>query len=106
MSRGMGFVEFESVAEAVGFVEAHEADPIFVLDRQIVVNHAQKARDVQKSAEPSDTLMLPNFQGESEGEVRSMFGSYADRILAVRFSKRFLSSFAWLWMLRIFTFLS
>lgn len=87
LSRGAGFVQFESVADAVSFVETHEVDPIFVLDRQLHVEHAQKARNASKPVEPSDTLMVINFQGESEVEVRGMFGSYADNILAVRFSK-------------------
>jgi len=88
LSRGVGFVQFESVADAVSFVEGNEADPIFVLDRQLYVEHAQKARNASKPVEPSDTLMVPRFQGESEAEVRAMFGSYVDNILAVRFNRR------------------
>lgn len=87
LSRGIGFVQFGLVADAVSFVEAHEADPIFVLDRQLHVEHAQKTRNALKPVEPSDTLMVLDFQGESEVEVRAMFGGYADNILAVRFSK-------------------
>lgn len=87
LSRGLGFVQFGSVAEAVRFVEAHEADPIFVLDRQILVQHAQGTRNGSKSVEPSDTLMMLNLQGESEAEVRAMFGGFGDHILAVRFRK-------------------
>ncbi|KAH0833956.1 hypothetical protein J3R83DRAFT_11173 [Lanmaoa asiatica] len=88
LSRGVGFVQFESVADAVSFVEANEADPIFVLDRQLYVEHAQKTRSVSKPVEPSDTLIVLKFQGESEVEVRAMFGSYADNILAVRFNRK------------------
>lgn len=94
LSRGVGFVQFESVADAVGFVEGNEADPIFVLDRQLYVEHAQKTKNASKPVEPSDTLMVLRFQGESEAEVRAMFGSYADNILAVRFSKSRVFSFA------------
>lgn len=93
LPRGVGFVHFESVADAVSFVEAHEADPIFVLDRQLHVEHAQKPRSASKPVEPSDTLMVFDFQGESDVEVREMFGSYADNILAVRFSKSLFFSF-------------
>ncbi|KAG8215208.1 hypothetical protein J3R82DRAFT_8749 [Butyriboletus roseoflavus] len=88
LSRGVGFVHFESVADAVSFVEANAADPIFVLDRQLYVEHSQKARSVSKPAEPSDTLMILNFRGESEVDVPAMFGSHADNILAVRFNKK------------------
>ena len=87
LSRGVGFVQFESVADAVSFVEANAADPIFVLDRQLYVEHAQKTKGVSRPAEPCDTLMVLKFQGESEAEVRSMFGSHADNVLEVRFSK-------------------
>ncbi|KAI9453815.1 hypothetical protein HD554DRAFT_2152640 [Boletus coccyginus] len=87
LSRGVGFVQFESVADAVSFVEANAADPIFVFDRQLYVEHAQKMRNASKPVEPCDTLMVLKFQGESEVEVRSMFGSHADNILEVRFSK-------------------
>ncbi|KAF8556789.1 RNA-binding domain-containing protein [Imleria badia] len=88
LSRGVGFVQFESVADAVSFVDANEADPIFVLDRQLHVEHAQKSRNASGPAEPSDTLMVLRFQGELEAEVREMFGSHADNVLAVRFNKR------------------
>jgi hypothetical protein len=94
LSRGVGFVQFESVADAVSFVEGNEADPIFVLDRKLYVEHAQKTKNASKPVEPSDTLMVSRFQGESEAEVREMFASYADNILAVRFSKLHFSSFA------------
>ncbi|KAN0080095.1 hypothetical protein V8E55_009661 [Tylopilus felleus] len=88
LPRGVGFVQFESVADAVHFVKSHEADPIFVLDRQLSVEHAQRGRNTSESAEPSDTLMVLKFQGESEAEVRAMFSSYADNISAVRFDKK------------------
>ncbi|KAF8438512.1 hypothetical protein L210DRAFT_3761411 [Boletus edulis BED1] len=65
-SRGIGFVQFESVEDA----------------------DAQKPGNVQRRVEPSDTLMMPEFQGTSEAEVQSMFGSYADDILAARFDKK------------------
>ena len=87
LSRGIGFVRFELVEEAIRFVEANQADPIFVMDRQLFVEHAQKTRNVSKPVEPSNTLMVLDFQGGSEVEVRTMFGSYAENILAVRFSK-------------------
>lgn len=87
LSRGVGFVQFESVADAVSFVDANEADPIFVLDRQLYVEHAQRTRNASGPTEPSDTLMVLKFQGESEDEVRALFGDYADNVLAVRFSK-------------------
>lgn len=93
LPRGVGFVQFESVADAVHFVKSHEADPIFVLDRQLSVEHAQRGRNTSESAEPSDTLMVLKFQGESEAEVRAMFSSYADNISAVRFGTSDLSSF-------------
>ncbi|KAF8130240.1 hypothetical protein EV363DRAFT_1450659 [Boletus edulis] len=64
-SRGIGFVQFESVEDA----------------------DAQKPGNVQRRVEPSDTLMMPEFQGTSEAEVQSMFGSYADDILAARFGE-------------------
>lgn len=101
LPRGVGFVHFESVADAVSFVETNEVDPIFVLDRQLHVEHSQKTRGVSKPVEPSDTLMVLNFRGQSEVEVRELFGSHADNILAVRFSKSHISFVfpPWLWVL-------
>ncbi|KAG9311099.1 hypothetical protein JVU11DRAFT_9008 [Chiua virens] len=88
MSRGVGFVQFESIADAVHFVDSHVADPIYVFDRQLFVEHAQNSSIGSKFAEPSDTLMLPGIQGESDDEVRTRFGAFADSILAVRFHQK------------------
>ncbi|KAF8130237.1 hypothetical protein EV363DRAFT_1075228, partial [Boletus edulis] len=54
------------------------SDPIFVLDRNIFVEHAQK------------TGMCGGVWSlrRSEAEVRPMFGSYADDILTVQFDKK------------------
>ncbi|KAF8438514.1 hypothetical protein L210DRAFT_3761412 [Boletus edulis BED1] len=70
-SRGVEFIQFKSVGDAEIFVE-----------------HAQKTGNVRRRVEPSDTLMVPEFQGTSEAEVQPMFGSYVDDILAARFDKK------------------
>lgn len=38
-------------------------------------------------AEPSDTLVVLAIRGETDADVRMMFGSFSDMILEVRFSK-------------------
>ena len=91
LPRGLGHVHFETVADAVNFVDSHLADPIFLLDRQLFVEHAQKPST--PPSEPSDTLVVLKFQGDSDVGLRAMFGNFAHNVLAIRFgmSRQFVS---------------
>ena len=83
LARGLVHVHFETVADAVNFVDSHLADPMLLLDRHLFVEHMQKSSI--PPSEPSDTLVVLKSQGYPDVELRAMFGNFAHNVLAVRF---------------------
>ncbi|KAI6013072.1 hypothetical protein PISMIDRAFT_67221, partial [Pisolithus microcarpus 441] len=86
--RGSGFVEFETAAEASAFVEADQQDPIFLLDRDLFVAHADIK--INPARRPSDTLVAQHFSPGSEDLIRQIFSEYADTLVNVRIRKSLL----------------
>ncbi|KAI6022775.1 hypothetical protein BKA83DRAFT_4269061 [Pisolithus microcarpus] len=84
--RGSGFVEFETAAEASAFVEADQQDPIFLLDRDLFVAHADIK--INPARRPSDTLVAQHFSPGSEDLIRQIFSEYADTLVNVRIPNR------------------
>ncbi|KAI6147974.1 hypothetical protein BKA82DRAFT_4146689 [Pisolithus tinctorius] len=84
--RGSGFVEFETAEEATAFVEADQQDPIFLLDRDLFVTHADIKINPARS--PSDTLVAQHFSPGSEDLIRRIFSEYADSLVSVRIPPR------------------
>ncbi|KAI5984663.1 hypothetical protein EDD15DRAFT_2375105 [Pisolithus albus] len=84
--RGSGFVEFETAEEASAFVEADQQDPIFLLDRDLFVAHADIK--INPSRRPSDTLVAQHFSPGSEDLIRQIFSDYADTLANVRIPNR------------------
>ncbi|KAG6334396.1 hypothetical protein ID866_4698 [Astraeus odoratus] len=80
--RGAGFVEFETAQEAAAFVEADQEDPIFLLDRDLVVVHADIK--INPTRLPSDTLVAQHFDVGSEDLIRNIFSEYADKLVDIR----------------------
>ncbi|KAI6120329.1 hypothetical protein EDD16DRAFT_1577429 [Pisolithus croceorrhizus] len=84
--RGNGFVEFETAEEATAFVEADQQDPIFLLDRDLFVTHADIK--INPTRRPSDTLVAQHFSPGSEDLIRRIFSDYADTLVNVRIPQR------------------
>lgn len=80
--RGSGFIEFETADEAAAFVESDQRDPIFLLDRDIFVKHADLAIDPRR--EPNSTLIAQHFDAGMEDFVRDVFSEYSDSVIDVR----------------------
>jgi RNA recognition motif-containing protein len=82
---GAGFVKFETIDSAISFVESHKADPLFVLDRELHINHARPRpqRAFVDDPTPTHTLTLYGYQG-GEAEVREIFQEYEEEIREVR----------------------
>ncbi|KAF9228108.1 RNA-binding domain-containing protein [Gyrodon lividus] len=88
LPRGSGFVKFVTVEDAVRFVDSHKVDPIFVLDRELHVNHARSRAFDSEVVPPSDTLMLGGFEG-GEAEVRATFEQFEHDIVEVRVGENY-----------------
>ncbi|KAL4071701.1 hypothetical protein V8B97DRAFT_2104189 [Scleroderma yunnanense] len=80
--RGAAFVEFETAQEAAAFVEADQQDPIFLLERDLFVQHADI--DIKPNRAPSDTLIAQHFDVGAEDLIRDIFAEYADLLVDVR----------------------
>ncbi|KIJ61254.1 hypothetical protein HYDPIDRAFT_116265 [Hydnomerulius pinastri MD-312] len=86
--RGAGFLQFASVEEATGFLNAHNEDPIFITDRQIFLQYAKKdSTIIRPPADPSDTLLIGPFHGE-ESDAWAFFKDFDKDIREVRLVKR------------------
>ncbi|KAI6030324.1 hypothetical protein EDC04DRAFT_2711451 [Pisolithus marmoratus] len=86
LPRGSGFVEFETAEEATAFVGADQQDPIFILNRDLFVAHADIK--INPARRPSDTLVAQHFSPGSEGLIRQIFSEYADSLVNVRIPPR------------------
>ncbi|KAF9239413.1 hypothetical protein BU15DRAFT_46695 [Melanogaster broomeanus] len=81
---GAGFVKFEAVESAINFVNAHKADPIFILDRELHINHARsRAQAYANDPTPTNTLTLFGYQGGEE-DIRELFHQYEQDIKEIR----------------------
>jgi len=83
LPRGSGFVKFETVDDAIAFVNSHKTDPIFVLDRELNINHAKGRAADSEAVPPSDTLTLASFDGGEE-DVMATFEQFERNIVEVR----------------------
>jgi len=80
--RGAGFIEFETAEEAAAFVDSDVQDPIFLLDKNLFMQHADFS--INPHREPSATLVAQHFDIGSEDFVRGLFSEYADSLVGVR----------------------
>ncbi|KAH7882200.1 hypothetical protein F5I97DRAFT_436801 [Phlebopus sp. FC_14] len=76
---GSCFVFFEKVQDAIAFVEADKEDPIYLLDRDINIQHAINSTGNL----PTHQLMTGSFVGE-EADVREWFKEFEHSITSVR----------------------
>ncbi|KAG2131685.1 hypothetical protein DEU56DRAFT_902485 [Suillus clintonianus] len=81
MSRGFGHVQFANVDDASKVIKADEEDPIFIMNRDIFLDHA--AVQEQPVLEPYHTLFIRPFGG-AEDDLRQVFTDFEHSIADVR----------------------
>ncbi|OAX37378.1 RNA-binding domain-containing protein [Rhizopogon vinicolor AM-OR11-026] len=84
MSRGFAHIQFSSVEEANEVIRADSEDPIFIMNRDIHLDHA--AVQDKPVLDPYHTLFVRPFEGAEE-ELREVFRDYAHGIADVRILK-------------------
>ncbi|KAG2078339.1 RNA-binding domain-containing protein [Suillus decipiens] len=80
-SRGFGHVQFASVDDAIKVMKADEEDPIYIMNRDIYLDHAAVQEDA--SREPYHTLFVRPFGG-AEDDLRVIFSNFEHSIADVR----------------------
>jgi hypothetical protein len=81
MSRGFAHIQFSSVEEANEVIKADNEDPIFIMNRDIFLDHA--AVQEKPVHEPYHTLYIRPFDGVEE-DLREVFSDFEDSIAGVR----------------------
>jgi nucleolin len=81
MNRGFGHVQFANVDDAIKVMKADEEDPIYVMNRDIYLDHA--AVQEQPVREPYHTLFIRPFGG-AEDNLREIFINFEHSIADVR----------------------
>ncbi|KAG1775710.1 hypothetical protein EV702DRAFT_1180266 [Suillus placidus] len=81
MSRGFGHVQFASADDASKVIKADEEDPIYIMNRDIYLDHA--AVQEQAVREPYHTLYIRPFGG-AEDDLREIFSNFEHSIADVR----------------------
>lgn len=81
MNRGFGHVQFANVDDASKVIKADEEDPIYIMNRDIYLDHA--AVQEQAVREPYHTLFIRPFSG-AEDDLREIFSNFEHSIADVR----------------------
>ncbi|KAG1838592.1 hypothetical protein DFJ58DRAFT_813825 [Suillus subalutaceus] len=81
MNRGFGHVQFANVDDASKVIKADEEDPIYIMNRDIYLDHA--AVQEQSVREPYHTLYIRPFGG-AEDDLRGIFSNFEQSIADVR----------------------
>lgn len=81
LNRGFGHVQFASVDDACKVMKADEEDPIYVMNRDIYLDHAAVQEDVVR--EPYHTLFIRPFSG-AEDNLREVFNNFEHSVVDVR----------------------
>jgi hypothetical protein len=81
MNRGFGHVQFANVDDASKVIKADEEDPIYIMNRDIYLDHA--AVQEQAVREPYHTLFIRPFSG-AEDDLREIFNNFEHSIADVR----------------------
>ncbi|KAG1733743.1 hypothetical protein EDB19DRAFT_1639481 [Suillus lakei] len=81
MNRGFGHIQFANVDDASKVIKADEEDPIYVMNRDIYLDHA--AVQQQAVREPYHTLYIRPFNG-AEDNLREIFSDFEQSIVDVR----------------------
>ncbi|KAG1740184.1 uncharacterized protein EDB91DRAFT_1133534 [Suillus paluster] len=81
MSRGFGHVQFANVADASEVIKADQEDPIYIMNRDIYLDHA--ALQQPPVLEPYHTLYVRPFGG-AEDDLREVFRDFEQSIADVR----------------------
>ncbi|KAG1853835.1 hypothetical protein C8R48DRAFT_661202 [Suillus tomentosus] len=80
-SRGFGHVQFTNVDDACKVVKADEEDPIYIMNRDIHLDHAAVQKEPVR--EPYHTLYIRPFGGV-EDDLREIFSNFQHSIAGVR----------------------
>jgi nucleolin len=81
MNRGFAHIQFSSVEEANEVIKADNEDPIFLMNRDIHLDHA--AIQEKPVHEPYHTLFIRPFEGAEE-DLRDVFSDYEHAVSDVR----------------------
>lgn len=82
--RGFAHIEFENEQDAKDAIAADQEDPIFLLDRDLIVDFAPKR--VVSIKEPHHKLYIFDFVG-TEDELKDAFKDYSSSIIDVHLSE-------------------
>ncbi|KAG2127912.1 uncharacterized protein EDB93DRAFT_1096290 [Suillus bovinus] len=81
LNRGFGHIEFSNVDDASKVIKADEEDPIYIMNRDIHLDHAAVHKEPVR--EPYHTLYIRPFGG-LEDDLREMFSNFQHSIAGVR----------------------
>lgn len=81
LNRGFAHIQFASVDEAIEVIKADNEDPIFIMNRDVYLDHA--AVQEKPVHEPYHTLFIRPFGG-AEDDLREVFRDFEHAIADVR----------------------